>query len=86
MATEAAPSYIDISFSNNIDFSTLTPQLRQPFFIGDGRDSSGQVQQFIPPTGATRLFIGTMDEYEWSNNVGGFYVTAHAKGHIVTVK
>ncbi|MDB5328415.1 MAG: hypothetical protein JWM57_3984 [Phycisphaerales bacterium] len=84
--TTGTPAALDFSSSASRDFATLSPKLKQPFFIGDGRDASGDVQQFIPPAGATRLFIGTMDEYEWSNNVGGFYVTAHAKGRIITVK
>lgn len=82
----SAPEALDFGTAAKRDFNSLSPKLRQPFFIGDGRTSSGEVQQFVPPAGATRLFIGTMDEYEWSNNVGGFYVTAHLKGRIVTVK
>jgi hypothetical protein len=81
-----APEALDFSTAASRDFTSISPKLKQPFFIGDGRTSSGEVQQFVPPAGATRLFIGTMDEYEWSNNRGGFYVTAHAKGKIVTVK
>ena len=80
------PSTLDFSTAAQRDFKSLSPGLRQPFFIGDGRTSTGEVQQFVAPTGATRLFICTMDSYEWSNNVGGFYVTAHVKGKIVTVK
>ena len=85
-STTSAPDPLDFSTSDSRDFKSLSPKLKQPFFIGDGRTSAGEVQQFVPPTGSTRLFICTMDEYEWSNNQGGFYVTAHAKGHIVTVK
>ena len=84
--TSSVPTALDFSSASSRDFMTLSPKLKQPFFIGDGRTSAGDVQQFIPPSGATRLFIGTMDEYEWSNNVGGFFVTAHAKGRIITVK
>ncbi|HEX8324247.1 MAG TPA: pilus assembly protein TadG-related protein [Tepidisphaeraceae bacterium] len=80
------PEALDFSTAASRDFNTLQPKLRQPFFIGDGRNANGEVQQFVPPAGATRLFIGTMDEYEWSNNVGGFYVTAHVKGRIITVQ
>ena len=82
----AAPTSLDFSSTASRDFSVMQPKLKQAFFIGDGRNSSGEVQQFVPPAGATRLFIGTMDEYEWSNNVGGFFVTAHVKGKIITVK
>jgi len=45
------------------------PQLRQPFLIGDGWNSLG-FQRFIAPLGATRLFLGTMDAFNWSDNKG----------------
>lgn len=80
------PPAMDFSTSTSRDFTSLAPELHQPFFIGDGRTSSGEVQQFIAPEGATRLFIGTMDGWEWNNNIGGFNLTAHAKGKIITVK
>lgn len=85
-SSTVAPAPLDFGTAASRDFTTLKPALKQPFFIGDGRTSTGEVQQFVPPAGATRLFLGTMDGYEWSNNVGGFYVTAHAKGRIITVK
>jgi hypothetical protein len=50
--------------------------MRQPFFIGDGLTSGSVVQQFIAPTGATRLFVGMMDRAGWWNNQGSFSVTA----------
>jgi hypothetical protein len=80
------PARLDFSKQSDRDFTSLAPRLRQPFFIGDGRTTYGEVQQFIVPEGATRLFIGTMDSYEWSNNVGGFNLTAHMTGRVVTVK
>jgi len=59
------------------DFASLSPLLKQPFFIGDGRRNDGlSVQQFIVPAGATRLYLGTMDGYGWWNNSGSFEVTA----------
>jgi serine/threonine protein kinase len=57
------------------EFLTLQPALRQPFFIGRGLTSRGVAQQFIAPRGATRLFLGTMDSHDWTDNVGGFTVT-----------
>jgi hypothetical protein len=48
--------------------------LREPFFIGDGVNSSGTVQQFVAPPGATRLFLGVMDGSGWYNNSGTFDV------------
>jgi hypothetical protein len=81
-----APSDLDFSTAASRDFTTLSPQLNQLFFIGDGRDDSGQVQQFVVPQGATRLFIGTWDAYEWNNNIGSFNLTVHAPGTVSTVQ
>ncbi len=81
-----APDELDFSTAAKRDYTTLAPELKQPFFIGDGRTSGGEVQRVVVPAGATRMFIGTMDSYEWNNNVGGFFVTAHATGRIVTVR
>jgi len=71
----SAPGTLDFSTGSERDFLTLHPALRQPFFIGDGLTSSGVTQQFIAPGGATRLFLGPMDSWNWADNVGGFTVT-----------
>lgn len=68
------PVVLDFSNASNRDFASLYPNLRQPFFIGDGKDTKGGIQQFVVPVGATRLFLGTMDSYQWSNNQGSFTV------------
>ena len=47
------------------DFLSLTPVLGQTFFIGDGYTSLGDLQQFIAPEGATRLFLGFADALEF---------------------
>jgi hypothetical protein len=70
------PAALDFSNASNRDFASLYPQLRQSFFIGDGKDTVGGVQQFVVPAGATRLFLGTMDAYEWADNQGSFTVKA----------
>jgi len=82
----AVPNRLDFSTRSSRDFTSLSPQLRQPFFIGDGRTSRGEPQQFVVPAGATRMFLGTMDSFEWSNNVGGFNLTAHSSGRVATVR
>jgi hypothetical protein len=74
----AAPAGLDFSSSQSRDYLTLSPQLQQPFFIGDGFTSSGIAQEIIAPAGATRLFLGVMDGYQWANNEGQFIVTASA--------
>jgi len=45
-----------------------TPQLQQAFAIG------AELFDIQVPVGATRLFLGLNDGYEWSNNVGEVYV------------
>ena len=83
--TSPAPSALDFSILGT-GFSSLAPALKQPFFIGDGLTGtgSGSIQNFIIPTGATRLFLGTMDLYGWYNNIGSFDVTATQFGVTAT--
>ena len=72
-----AASPVDLDFrleGIGMDFLTLAPALRQVFFIGDGRTSGSDIQLFIVPDGATRLYLGTMDGFEWLNNSGAFLV------------
>jgi len=67
----AAPDALDFSTLAARDFASLSPLLKQPFFIGDGfRNDGVSRQSFIVPEGATRLYLGTMDGYEWENNTG----------------
>jgi hypothetical protein len=82
----AAPSPLDFSTSTNRDFTSLSPQLKQVFFVGDGRRSTGEAQQFVVPAGATRLFIGNMDGWQWNNNTGGYTATINSTVSVSTVK
>lgn len=69
-----APAPLDFSRAADRDYLELAPALQQPFFIGDGLTSSGAVQQVIAPLGATRLLLGVMDGYHWTDNEGTFTV------------
>src|SRR5262245_48151539 len=69
-----APSAPDFSTPASRDYLTVAPQLKQVFFIGDGRTSANIVQRVIVPVGATRLFLGTMDGRRWYTNDGAFMV------------
>ena len=81
------PSTLDFSTSTKRDFSSLSPQLRQVFFIGDGLRNDGTTKQnFVVPNGATRLYIGTMDGWEWNNNYGSFTTTVTRPAQIQLVK
>lgn len=75
----ASPAAID--FSGGLNFASLSPLVGQMFFIGNGKtgdtnagDFGGTVQQFVVPTGATRLYLGTSDGFGWYNNSGQFLV------------
>ncbi len=70
----APPAALDFSTEASRDYLTLSPVLRQVFYIGDGLTSLGDRQKIIVPEGATRLFLGGLDGMEWSNNPGGFSV------------
>lgn len=51
-----------LTFSAPEDFLTLSPQLGQTFFIGDGRtDTTAEIQTFFVPEGATELYLGFVD-------------------------
>ena len=69
-----APSALDFSTPASRDYVALSPALKQPFFIGDGRTSSNTAQTIVVPDGATRLFLGTMDHCFWADNDGAFTV------------
>jgi hypothetical protein len=73
----AAPSALDFGAGAGINYTTISPLLKQVFFIGNGRTSGNILQTIIVPTGATRLYLGTMDGFEWNNNLGGYRVTVN---------
>jgi hypothetical protein len=63
------------------DFSSLTPELGQVFFIGDGFDSFAAAQRFVAPVGATRLYLGIPDGFDfvaqpgaYDDNDGAFFI------------
>lgn len=72
---EAAPG--SLNFSPAVlkgNFTSLSPELGQLFFIGDGLTGtgSGKTQQFYAPATATRLFLGVADAQGFQGNPG-FY-------------
>lgn len=70
----AAPRTLDMRESAG-GSPNIWLQLKQVFFIGDGRSKSGAPRRYLVPARATRLYLGVMDEYEWNNNAGSFTVT-----------
>lgn len=57
---DPAPLPLDYA-AITLDFKELSPGLGQVFYIGDGRDGVGNVQDFWVPSGARRLFLGIPD-------------------------
>jgi Flp pilus assembly protein TadG len=86
--TQSAPTTaLDYSTQAARDEQTYTGfQLQQPFYIGNGQTSGGTTQTFVVPAGATRLYLGTMDGHQWSNNSGSFSVTITQQQTILLVQ
>jgi hypothetical protein len=81
-----APGSLDFTTAASRDFATLSPQLKQPYFIGDARRADGTtLQKFVVPAGATRLYVGSMDGQQWSDNAGGFGVTITSGATVVRI-
>jgi hypothetical protein len=80
----AAPGGLDFSPGGNVpggtSYKALSPALGQVFFIGDGRTADGTPQEVVTPPGASQLFLGTMDGFDWSNNPGSLQVTIDTAG------
>jgi hypothetical protein len=73
-----APAGFDFNTAGATSQATLSPQLNQVFFIGDGvtGTATGATQQFVIPAGATRLFLASSDGAGASfNNSGSFNVS-----------
>jgi len=70
---DPAPIRLDFTVIGT-SFTSLSPQLDQVFFIGDGLtgDGTGTVQQFNVPNGATRLVFGFTDAPNYSGDPGGY--------------
>ncbi len=64
-----------LDFTNTglgINFLTLAPELQQVFYIGNGVTSGGVFQEFIAPAGATRVFFGISDSFNFNGAPGAF--------------
>ncbi len=61
-------------FTNADDFVSLSADLHQSFFIGDGLTGRGrgEFQRFVVPAGATKLWLGFADGFDFRGDVGSF--------------
>jgi hypothetical protein len=75
--TDAMPSGAAPAQLSGTSFATISPGIGQIFFIGDGLTGtgSGDIQQFFIPTGATRLFLGIIDDGGYYDNHGAIIAT-----------
>jgi hypothetical protein len=86
--TQTAPSVTpDYSTGTERDAVNTTGLVTQePFFIGTGTTSTGTTKTYVVPAGATRLYLGTMDGHQWSNNSGSFTATINQLQQVYLVK
>jgi Flp pilus assembly protein TadG len=82
----AAPSCLDFGLQSQRDYLNLSPELKQPFFVGDGKTSWGEVQYIRIPQGATRIFLGMMDAWQWNDNTGNFRLKFYRGRTVTTVQ
>ena len=71
--TSGAPATLNFSNAGlGTEFTTLSPGLGQVFYIGNGVTSGNVFQQFVAPTGATRVFLGISDAFGFNGAPGAF--------------
>ena len=71
-ASHPTPDMLRFDNAASLNFDRLEPGLRQPFFIGDGRNDAGDLQTFVAPDGATRLYLATYDWFQYNDNTGAY--------------
>jgi len=68
-----APATLDFTPGGlGTDFTSLSPELGQVFYIGDGVTMADILQEFIAPSGATRLFFGIPDGFGFWGSPGAY--------------
>jgi Flp pilus assembly protein TadG len=82
----AAPPSLDFGTPEARDYSSISPQLKQVFYVGDGKRSTGETQSIVIPPGATRVFFGMMDAWQWNDNVGDFKTNLYTTATVHLVK
>ncbi len=75
LSSAAIPEALDFTTSESRNYVSLQPKAGQIFFVGDGKTAEGSKQTIIVPEGAVTLYLGTMDAYEWHNNIGMVFAT-----------
>ncbi len=81
-----APTSLDFGNTSDRDYTSVSPQLKQVFFVGDGKRDNGELQTIVVPTGATKLYLGMMDAWQWNDNVGNFTTKLYGNNAVTLVK
>lgn len=84
--TYAMAPELNFSTAASRNFDRLEPKLKQVFFIGDGLNSRKELQEFVVPAGATRFYLGIMDEKGWWWDNTGNIKTFMLDAQIMLVK
>ncbi len=63
-------------YTGGTNFWVLAPPKNQVFFIGNGSTTTGRVQEFVVPSGATKLVLGFVDG-PWPKPADPQYGCAH---------
>jgi hypothetical protein len=80
-------SGLDYSTSNSQNQAGYTSlQVQQPFFVGNGTNSSGVTQSFMVPPGATRLYLGAFDQVDNADDTGSLSVSTTQQPRVYLVK
>jgi len=82
--SDPAPPRLDVTNANSV--TEFWPMLAQTFFMGDGQDAASNMQRFNVPAGATRLFLGFVDAFDFGNptNPPGHYDDNRGTLRVVT--
>ena len=75
----AAPPNLNFSTAAARDYVSISPQLKQIFFTGNGQRSNGDYQTIVVPLGATRCFVGVMEGSGYDSNLGGYTTYAASR-------
>jgi hypothetical protein len=84
--TTAAPTNLDFGTDTARNYTSISPKLKQVFYVGDGKRSDGEAQTIVIPAGATRVFFGMMDAWQWNDNEGNFQTKLYSTSAIQLTK
>lgn len=81
----STPANLDFGTASARDYVSISPNLKQVFFIGDGKRASGETQSIIVPKDAKRMFVGMMDAWQWNDNSGNFKTKLYTRNKVYLV-